>query len=154
MSAIAPCTSAICVALLAALIPASADAAGNLTPVPLAAWQRPWTALPKLQLAPLNAGTVFPALPETSGRRWSLALDPAFATAWTTTPPRIPLQLELSSTTPAPTGSGNGEVPSGLNLPAQVPPLIRYTDETTDVTLSISPGSPCTGACLKLAGSF
>ena len=152
MSSIAPCTSAICVALLAALIPASADAAGNLTPVPLAGWQRPWIAPPKLKLTSVSA-TAFPALSETSGSRWALALDPAFATAWTA-PPRIPLQLELSSTAPTPSGMDNGEPLLGLNLPSQVPPLIRYTDDTTDVTLSISPGSPCTGACLKLAGSF
>jgi hypothetical protein len=35
-----------------------------------------------------------------------------------------------------------------------IPTLLHYTSEDTDVKLSISPGSPCTGACLKLAGSF
>jgi hypothetical protein len=35
-----------------------------------------------------------------------------------------------------------------------MPTLLHYTSEDTDVKLSISPGSPCTGACLKLAGSF
>lgn len=35
-----------------------------------------------------------------------------------------------------------------------VPPLLRYTQGAGDVSLSLSPGSPCTAACVKLQGSF
>jgi hypothetical protein len=34
------------------------------------------------------------------------------------------------------------------------PTLLRYSDEETNVAVIISPGGPCTGACLKVAGSF
>jgi hypothetical protein len=38
--------------------------------------------------------------------------------------------------------------------PFGIPPLLRYADEETIVSVSIAPGGPCTGACLKVAGSF
>ena len=86
--------------------------------------------------------------------RLPLALDPAVASWWTAglEPPR--LKLELSDPVALDTPERKVDLLKGLPLPSSVPPLIRYTDEATDVTLSISPGSPCTGACLKLAGSF
>ena len=33
-------------------------------------------------------------------------------------------------------------------------PRLHYRDADGDVSLTLSPGSPCTGACLKVAGSF
>ena len=42
----------------------------------------------------------------------------------------------------------------GFGIGYAIPTLLHYTSEDTDVKLSIAPGSPCTGACLKLAGSF
>jgi hypothetical protein len=42
----------------------------------------------------------------------------------------------------------------GVNAGSVAPTLLRYSDEETNVSLLISPGGPCTGACLKLAGSF
>ncbi|HVY25159.1 MAG TPA: hypothetical protein VHB79_01355 [Polyangiaceae bacterium] len=35
-----------------------------------------------------------------------------------------------------------------------VPALVHYEHESGDVSLSLSPGGPCTGACVKLAGTF
>lgn len=34
------------------------------------------------------------------------------------------------------------------------PTLLRFADDATDVAVSISPGGLCTGACLKVTGSF
>ncbi len=154
MSAIVPCTSAICAALLVALLPATADAAGTLAPVPVAGWQRPWPALAKLQLTPLRNVSELDSLPSLTAPRLALALEPDLATTWTTQAAAVPLKLELDHRSASKQGSASSDRLLGLNLPAEVPPLIRYSDEDTHVTLSISPGSPCTGACLKLAGSF
>ena len=33
-------------------------------------------------------------------------------------------------------------------------PVLHYRDAEGDLSLTLSPGSPCTGACLKVAGSF
>jgi hypothetical protein len=33
-------------------------------------------------------------------------------------------------------------------------PALRYEHESGDVSLTLSPGSPCMGACLKLEGTF
>jgi hypothetical protein len=35
-----------------------------------------------------------------------------------------------------------------------MPPLVHYEHENGDVSLSLSPGGPCTGACVKLVGTF
>lgn len=43
--------------------------------------------------------------------------------------------------------------PSESFSPPPVPAL-RYAHESGDVSLSLSPGSPCMGACLKLEGTF
>jgi membrane-associated phospholipid phosphatase len=42
----------------------------------------------------------------------------------------------------------------GFGIGYAIPTLLHYEHEDTDLALSIAPGSPCTGACLKLAGSF
>ncbi len=46
----------------------------------------------------------------------------------------------------------------GFGLAYGVPTLLHYAGDgkgaRPDVSLSVSPGAPCTGACLKLAGSF
>jgi len=43
----------------------------------------------------------------------------------------------------------------GFGFGYAIPTLLHYSHhEGADITLSIAPGSPCTGACLKLAGSF
>lgn len=34
------------------------------------------------------------------------------------------------------------------------PTLLRFADDATDVAVTISPGGLCTGACLKVTGSF
>jgi len=153
MSAFVSCTTAICAALLVALAPAGADAAGTIAPLPIAGWQRPWTALPKLQLTPLRSANELGSLPHLATPRLALAIDRDLAATWTTRPAATPLLLELSQE-PAAEAAPAADRLLGLNLPAEVPPLIRYIDEDTHVTLSISPGSPCTGACLRLAGSF
>jgi hypothetical protein len=70
-----------------------------------------------------------------------------------------------SVTTPTPTTGEALDVPDrassgdlladlGVNAGSVAPTLLRYSDEETNVSLLISPGGPCTGACLKLAGSF
>lgn len=41
-----------------------------------------------------------------------------------------------------------------LGVTTAGPTLLRYSDEETNVSVIISPGGPCTGACLKVAGSF
>lgn len=153
MSVNAPTISALCGALLLALVPARAEAAGVLTPLPLA-WQRSWSALPKLELTPPSQLNGLEALPNMAKPRLSFTIDRSLAAPWTAGPSLVPFNLELDPGSSNDDASPGTELPLGLNLPAQVPPLIRYSDETTDVTLSISPGSPCTGACLKLAGSF
>lgn len=33
-------------------------------------------------------------------------------------------------------------------------PALHYAHDSGDVSLSLSPGSPCMGACLKLEGTF
>lgn len=42
----------------------------------------------------------------------------------------------------------------GFGIGYAVPTLLHYAHRKTDVRLSIVPGGPCTGACLKLSGSF
>lgn len=42
----------------------------------------------------------------------------------------------------------------GFSVGYAVPTLLHYAREDGDVTLSLAPGGPCTGACLKVAGSF
>ena len=43
----------------------------------------------------------------------------------------------------------------GFGIGYGLPTLLHYTrSDSSDVSLSISPGAPCTGACLKLGGSF
>ena len=43
----------------------------------------------------------------------------------------------------------------GFGFGYAVPTLLHFArDEHSDISLSIAPGSPCTGGCLKLAGSF
>ncbi len=43
----------------------------------------------------------------------------------------------------------------GFGFGYAVPTLLHYArDKNTNISLSIAPGSPCTGGCLKLAGSF
>jgi hypothetical protein len=33
-------------------------------------------------------------------------------------------------------------------------PMLKYRDADNDLSLTLAPGSPCTGACLKITGSF
>jgi hypothetical protein len=155
MSSIVSRTTAACAAALTLLCGANsnADAAGT-APRLNGTWQQPWVALPKLQLTPPSPPRVPGTLPALTGPRLPLAIDPAFA-AWSASRHRPqPLNLELTEAASPDETPRDGDLLSTLTLPARVPPLIRYTDEATDVTLSIIPGSPCTGACLKLAGSF
>jgi membrane-associated phospholipid phosphatase len=42
----------------------------------------------------------------------------------------------------------------GFGIGYAVPTLLHYSHSGTDVTVSVSPGGPCTAACLKVAGSF
>lgn len=42
----------------------------------------------------------------------------------------------------------------GFGFGYAVPTLLHYARDETQVSLSLAPGGPCTGACLKLAGSF
>ncbi len=42
----------------------------------------------------------------------------------------------------------------GFGVGYAVPTLLHYARPAGDVSVSLSPGSPCTGACLKVAGSF
>jgi hypothetical protein len=41
-----------------------------------------------------------------------------------------------------------------LGMSYLTPTLLRFADDETDVAVSISPGGLCTGACLKVTGSF
>lgn len=43
---------------------------------------------------------------------------------------------------------------AGVGLHTTLPPLLHYRSTDTGVSLTLAPGSPCTGACLKVAGSF
>jgi hypothetical protein len=149
MSAIASYTTAVCAAALVALLPASsrADTSSRLLPV----LSQRWAPL-KLEGALLMQADVLPGL---EVPRLPPALDPAALTWWTERGRGLPLKLELShSKTLGDDGPRTVDLLAGLNLPNAVPPLIRYSDDETDLTLSLSPGSPCTAACLKFAGSF
>jgi membrane-associated phospholipid phosphatase len=43
----------------------------------------------------------------------------------------------------------------GFGIGYAVPTLLHYTrDKDSTVSVSVTPGSPCTGACLKVAGTF
>jgi membrane-associated phospholipid phosphatase len=45
----------------------------------------------------------------------------------------------------------------GFGVGYAVPTLLHYTrgkSALSNVSVSVSPGAPCTGACLKVAGSF
>jgi membrane-associated phospholipid phosphatase len=42
----------------------------------------------------------------------------------------------------------------GFGIGYAVPVLLHYSRAKTDVALSIQPGGPCTGGCLRLSGSF
>ena len=42
----------------------------------------------------------------------------------------------------------------GFGIGYAVPTLLHYARNKTDIALSLAPGGPCTGACLRLAGSF
>lgn len=42
----------------------------------------------------------------------------------------------------------------GFGIGYAIPTLLHYSHEQTNVSVSIQPGGPCTGACLKVAGSF
>jgi membrane-associated phospholipid phosphatase len=42
----------------------------------------------------------------------------------------------------------------GFGIGYAVPVLLHYSRVKTDAVLSLSPGGPCTGACLRLSGSF
>jgi membrane-associated phospholipid phosphatase len=42
----------------------------------------------------------------------------------------------------------------GFGIGYAVPTLLHYSHHNTEVSLSVAPGAPCTGGCLKLAGSF
>lgn len=156
MSPIVSSASAICAAALFSLLPATSHAdtfhlSARLLPLAL---QKPWAALPKLELGHTTHVSTIGMLPALSSTRLPLAIDPALATWGTQDNLSLSLKLELPSTTTPDDDRPNTDLLASLNLPQAVPPLIRYTDEATDVTLSISPGSPCTAACLKLAGSF
>jgi hypothetical protein len=148
--------TAACLAALTLLCSAHGHAADTAVAPPRldGIWQQPWVALPKLELKPPSAARPLSVVPELTATQLPAAIDPAFA-AWSTSHRRPrPLQLDLTDAPSTEEPSRDADLLSTLNLPAHVPPLIRYTDEATDVTLSIIPGSPCTGACLKLAGSF
>lgn len=43
---------------------------------------------------------------------------------------------------------------AGAGLHTTLPTLLQYRSTDTGVSLTLAPGSPCTGACLKVAGSF
>jgi len=139
--------TAICAAALVALLPAAsrADSFRVIARAVPALQQHGW-ALRLGHPRPLVARDLpAPLLP--------LSIDPVVASWWAPETRNLPLEIELrrpTTTLDAP----RSVTRISLNLPDSVPPLIRYSDEATDVTLSISPGSPCTGACLKLAGSF
>ncbi len=42
----------------------------------------------------------------------------------------------------------------GFGVGYAIPTLLHYSHEDTQVSLTVSPGAPCTGACLKLRGTF
>jgi membrane-associated phospholipid phosphatase len=42
----------------------------------------------------------------------------------------------------------------GFGVGYAVPTLLHYTRAESEVSVSLSPGGPCTGACLKVAGKF
>lgn len=43
---------------------------------------------------------------------------------------------------------------TGFGIGYAVPVLLHYSRANAHVTLSVQPGGPCTGACLRLSGSF
>ncbi len=141
--------TAICAAALVALLPQTSRADTSSVVA---------HALPTLRSNAwgfvLSRPSPFGVPPDLAAPRLPRTTDPVIAGWWPQDVGRLPLKLELKPPVSLEDDERKVDLLPGLNLPASVPPLIRYTDEATDVTLSISPGSPCTGACLKLAGSF
>lgn len=165
MLPLAPYTSVVCAAALVALPATSHADVARLRLVP-ALWpehavltlsrqprlELPARALtlapPRLALSsPLPLASPLPLTPP-------LALEPSLSAYLPSTSAAPVVELDLRHLDTKNQEPGSPDLFAGLNLPAEVPPLLRYTHEDTDVALSISPGSPCTGACLKLAGSF
>ncbi|HYP88285.1 MAG TPA: hypothetical protein VEQ59_09025 [Polyangiaceae bacterium] len=157
-------TLALGAAALVALLPATsqADTVGFSTRLLPAMWQRSWAPLLRLdrvsKLVSLSIETPRPRRSVTAvhptARILPLAIDPAAATWWTRPTSSTPLSLELGDLASITQEPQTSDAPSLMSVPYAVPALLRYSNEDTKVALSISPGSPCTGACLKLEGSF
>jgi hypothetical protein len=84
-----------------------------------------------------------------------LVIDPLVASWLARGNTRAALNLELvGAEAPVIADRRSTDVLAGLGAGYAIPTLLHYAYEDTNVALSIAPGSPCTGACLKLAGSF
>ena len=148
----------------ALLVSLPAAAHGDVQP----AWQLP--RAPSLRLdramtrAPLVGDTRLAAFVASDEKRSLGALHPLAATVlplaidpgavgWWTRRTTTPRELELGNAAPHEQAQPSTDEARTLTLP-ELPTLLRYTHEDTNVALSIIPGGPCTGACLRLAGSF
>lgn len=150
---------------LAALWPSVSHAAGPtlggktlFALQPLAALH--WDAPSLLRVQPLVVGPARTARASFSfGYRRPLPklLDPRLSawvsnSAWDSS--RQPLSIHLAR--PPVTEDERSEVDDAARLGMSYlnPTLLRFADDATDVAVSISPGGLCTGACLKVTGSF
>jgi hypothetical protein len=110
--------------------------------------RRHWQALPGVEvtLAPPRWHPTYlllAAFPRTAWLwRWDAALGP--------TPPILGLQDFERARADDDALAGVG---GSINLRPTWPAL-KYRDEDSHISLTLAPGSPCTGACLKVMGSF
>lgn len=110
--------------------------------------RRDWSILSRVQApaAPLRWETVYP-----------LRLTPSLAT-WLL-PEGGPLRLRWDLNEWSALGHHYADdatlgLSAGLGLRNPLPTLLRYRGSDSGVSLTLAPGSPCTGACLNVAGSF
>src|SRR5689334_9689194 len=96
-----------------------------------------------LTALPSRADTVRPL-------SYTTELGPSFWRRDWLTVPAVPLSLDPGLAA----WLGGGTVSSDRKPRGISAPLVIATSEDGQVWLSLSPGSPCTGACLKLQGSF
>ncbi|HYQ14240.1 MAG TPA: hypothetical protein VEQ58_00725 [Polyangiaceae bacterium] len=165
-------TLAFCGAALVALLPATshADTVSFSTHLLPAMWHRQWAPLLRLDrvahaigvATPMMAlGRAEPSRTESQSftalrttRLLPLSIDPTAAAWWSRPSLTTPMKLELSDAAALAQEQASSETPALPSVPYGMPALLRYSNEDTNVALSISPGSPCTGACLKVEGSF
>lgn len=110
--------------------------------------RRDWSILSRAQVsaAPSRWEAVHPLLLRPPVAAWLLPES---------SPPALRLDLtEWSAVSDHFADDATVGLGAGLGLRNSLPTLLRYRASDSGVSLTLAPGSPCTGACLNVAGSF